>query len=294
MSTQAPLYITMHAADNVAIVANDGGLSAGTVLPSGLVLRDHVPQGHKVALEDLAEGDTVRRYDVPIGYANKAIPAGSWVHERLLKMPAARALAAMGAEVVAWDDGEAARAAAQSAPGPAESGQIAMRDPAPEMARFDALVLSPGIPHRYPAPHPSAAAAAAAGVPVWSDAELLFQAVRRSESKARFAGITGTNGKSTTTALLAHILEKQVKDVVFVTGDIHTFIGGDVRTDLGEGRNAALEFVGGSITMTSLGETDLNENEGAESTLAFHRAQLLLDAAALPAADRRRIRVKAA
>ena len=43
-----------------------------------------------------------------------------------------------------------------------------------------------------------------------------------------------------------------------------------------------------------LGETDLNENEGAESTLAFHRAQLLLDAAALPAPDRRKIRAKAA
>ena len=43
-----------------------------------------------------------------------------------------------------------------------------------------------------------------------------------------------------------------------------------------------------------LGETDLNANEGAESTLAFHRAQLLLDAAALPSPDRRRIRVEAA
>ncbi|ART51252.1 galactarate dehydratase [Acidovorax carolinensis] len=88
----APVLIRMHAADNVAIVANDGGLPAGTVLPSGLVLADKVPQGHKVALADLAEGETVRRYNVPIGYARQAIPAGSWVHERLLQMPAARAL----------------------------------------------------------------------------------------------------------------------------------------------------------------------------------------------------------
>jgi galactarate dehydratase len=51
-----------------------------------------VPQGHKVALVDLAEGAPVVRYNVPIGYAKKAIPAGSWVHERLLTMPAARAL----------------------------------------------------------------------------------------------------------------------------------------------------------------------------------------------------------
>ena len=87
-----PVLISMHADDNVAIVANDGGLPAGTMLPSGLVLVDKVPQGHKVALAHLAEGDTVRRYNVPIGYARQAIPAGSWVHERLLQMPAARAL----------------------------------------------------------------------------------------------------------------------------------------------------------------------------------------------------------
>eukprot|EP01041_Mallomonas_annulata_P019262 gene19262-38532_t len=87
----------MHAQDNVAIVANDGGLPAGTVLPTnvpgaGITLRDKVPQGHKVALVDIAEGGVVRRYNVPIGYALKDIPAGSWVHERLLQMPSARAL----------------------------------------------------------------------------------------------------------------------------------------------------------------------------------------------------------
>jgi len=114
-------------------------------------------------------------------------------------LPAAQALAAMGAEVLAWDDAPAAREAA------AASG-IAPRDPIAVMRGLDALVLSPGIPHRLPAPHPAAAAAIAAGVPVLSDAELLFQAVRAAGSRARFAGITGTNGKSTTTALLAHIL----------------------------------------------------------------------------------------
>lgn len=98
MNTPAlPLTIRMHPDDHVAIVANDGGLPAGTVLPAnvpgaGLVLRDKVPQGHKVALVDIAQGGVVRRYNVPIGYALKDIPAGSWVHERLLQMPAARAL----------------------------------------------------------------------------------------------------------------------------------------------------------------------------------------------------------
>ena len=90
-----PLIITMHASDNVAIVANDGGLAAGTVLATGLKLVDKVPQGHKVALVDLDAGAEVRRYGVVIGRAARAISAGSWVHERLLEMPAARSLAGL-------------------------------------------------------------------------------------------------------------------------------------------------------------------------------------------------------
>ena len=93
MSTPAlPHVIRMHASDNVAIVGNSGGLRAGTVLDSGLVLRDQVPQAHKVALVDLSAGQPVLRYGVEIGRAKAAIAAGSWVHERLLEMPAARAL----------------------------------------------------------------------------------------------------------------------------------------------------------------------------------------------------------
>jgi len=87
-----PLVIKMHAGDNVAIVANDGGLAAGTVLADGLTLLDRVPQGHKVALSAIAKDTAVVRYNVPIGYAIKDIPAGAWVHERLLHMPAARSL----------------------------------------------------------------------------------------------------------------------------------------------------------------------------------------------------------
>ena len=87
-----PLLIKMHEQDNVAIVANDGGLPAGTRIDGGITLVDKVPQAHKVALVDFAEGDAIRRYNVPIGYALKAIPAGSWVHERLLRMPPAREL----------------------------------------------------------------------------------------------------------------------------------------------------------------------------------------------------------
>eukprot|EP01036_Dinobryon_divergens_P038558 gene38558-50638_t len=91
-SPAAPLTIRMHASDNVAIVANDGGLPVGTPLPGGPVLRDKVPQGHKVALVDLPKGSPVLRYGVPIGQALADIAAGSWVHERLLQMPDARGL----------------------------------------------------------------------------------------------------------------------------------------------------------------------------------------------------------
>ncbi len=111
-------------------------------------------------------------------------------------LPAARALAAMGADVTVWDDRPEARAAATD---------LAVAEPT--MAGLTALVLSPGIPHRGPRAHRLALAATAAGVPILTDAELLFQAVRAAGPQARFAGITGTNGKSTTTALLAHILD---------------------------------------------------------------------------------------
>ena len=92
LDARPPHTIRMHALDNVAIAANDGGLAAGTALPGGLVLVDRVPQGHKVALVDLAVDAPVLRYGIPIGYALKAIAAGSWVHERLLRMPDARGL----------------------------------------------------------------------------------------------------------------------------------------------------------------------------------------------------------
>ncbi|MDQ8032650.1 MAG: galactarate dehydratase [Bordetella sp.] len=89
---QAPLYIKVHPNDNVAIVANDGGLPAGTVFPCGLTLVEGVPQGHKVALTDLVEGDEVVRYNVTVGYAARPLPRGSWINERVTTMPSARTL----------------------------------------------------------------------------------------------------------------------------------------------------------------------------------------------------------
>jgi len=62
--------------------------------------------------------------------------------------------------------------------------------------------------------------------------------------------------------LLQHIKKNNIKDVVFATGDIHTFIAGDVKTDLGAGDTVATEFVGGSITAQNFGETDLDVGGG--------------------------------
>ena len=97
------LYIRMHANDNVAIVANGGGLAPGAVFADGLILVERVPQGHKVALLDLPKGTPVLRYNVTIGVTNKHITAGSWVHERLLDMPAARSLAGLPIATVRAD-----------------------------------------------------------------------------------------------------------------------------------------------------------------------------------------------
>lgn len=92
-----PVLIRIHPQDNVAIVANAGGLAAGTALGDTwtgepLVLHERVPQGHKVALQTISQGSAVRRYNVPIGTALADIAAGAWVHERLLAMPSARGL----------------------------------------------------------------------------------------------------------------------------------------------------------------------------------------------------------
>jgi galactarate dehydratase len=86
-NSDTPRLIRIHADDNVAIVVNDFGLPAGARLPSGVALRELVPQGHKVALVDIAEGEAVRRYNVVIGYAAQLLPAGSWVNEQRLVMP---------------------------------------------------------------------------------------------------------------------------------------------------------------------------------------------------------------
>ena len=90
--TEQPRYIKLNARDNVAIVVNDFGLPAGSRFVCGLELKSFVPQGHKTALSDIAEGTPIVRYGETIGYAASTIRAGEWVDEARIRMPAAPAL----------------------------------------------------------------------------------------------------------------------------------------------------------------------------------------------------------
>src|SRR6266853_4117832 len=108
---------------------------------------------------------------------------------------AAQALAAGGATVLAWDDNPAVRDAV--------AAEIPLCDPAQaDWRQIPALVLSPGIPHTYPEPHPAVLRAREADSEIIGDIELLG----RAQPDASYVGITGTNGKSTTTALIGYIL----------------------------------------------------------------------------------------
>jgi len=108
----------------------------------------------------------------------------------------AKALVANGAEVWAWDDSEDVRARAAAADIPLVNLYEA------NWLEPVSLVISPGIPHRHPEPHPVAKLARDAGVEIICDVELLG----RAQADATYVGITGTNGKSTTTAAIAHVL----------------------------------------------------------------------------------------
>ncbi len=123
-------------------------------------------------------------------------------------MASVEALLASGARVTAWDRREEPRLALA---GRCELADIMKAD----LSRFDALVLSPGVPLNT---HPIAERARAAGVPMIGDIELF--ALARPELPAhKVVGITGTNGKSTTTALVHHILQ---------TARVPTTMGGNI------------------------------------------------------------------
>jgi len=119
----------------------------------------------------------------------------------------AEALVAGGAEVIAWDDNENARAAA-------EAREIQVTDwRGSEFGAYSALVLAPGVPLTHPEPHWSVKIARDAGVEVIGDICLFARERKFRAPTAPFVAITGTNGKSTTTALIHHILKSAGKDV---------------------------------------------------------------------------------
>ncbi|OUS11759.1 UDP-N-acetylmuramoylalanine--D-glutamate ligase [Rhodospirillales bacterium 47_12_T64] len=126
-------------------------------------------------------------------------------------LSAACALVKSGAEVWAWDDNPQGREKA------ADAGIkiVDLNDCAWD--KVHSLIMSPGIPLTHPEPHPIATAAITANVEVICEVELLYRVC----PKATFLGITGTNGKSTTTSLIAHILEEAGRDIA-VGGNLGT------------------------------------------------------------------------
>src|ERR1043165_5956713 len=127
------------------------------------------------------------------------------------------ALRAGGANVVAGDDGADRLAQA------AQVGFTTADLRTVSWANFAALILTPGAPLTHPAPHWSVLAARAAGVEVIGDIELFCRERRRHAPDAPFVAITGTNGKSTTTALTAHLMREAGHDVQ-IGGNIGTAI----------------------------------------------------------------------
>lgn len=146
------------------------------------------------------------------------IPARHWKGKRVAVlglarsgMAAVKAFVAGKAEVIAWDDKEELRQAAH------QEGAHIQDLASIAWDAIDGFLLSPGIPHRLPSPHPAAQQALAAAVPLLSDLDILYESV----TNAGFIGITGANGKSTTTALITHLLH---------TAGIEAQAGGNIGT----------------------------------------------------------------
>ena len=156
-------------------------------------------------------------------------------------LAAARALLAGGANLAAWDDKAASRDAAR-----AEGFELTDLNSA-DWSGFAALILSPGVPLTHPKPHWTVDRARSEGVEILGDIELFARAVNAApeHKRPRIVAITGTNGKSTTTALIGHICAEAGRDVR---------VGGNI----GVGVLALNDMHGGAVYVLELSSYQLD------------------------------------
>lgn len=128
-----------------------------------------------------------------------------------------KALEVGGAYFAAWDDSETSREAAR------QQNLTLVDLSQSDFSTYRALILAPGVPLTYPEPHWSVKKAKAAHIPVIGDIELFCRERQRVAPNAPFVAITGTNGKSTTTSLIAHLLTSAGRDVA-LGGNIGTAV----------------------------------------------------------------------
>jgi UDP-N-acetylmuramoylalanine--D-glutamate ligase len=195
-------------------------------------------------------------------------------------LAAARALIAGGAQVSLWDDKAATRDAA------AAEGFTLTDLAAADWSQFAAIMLSPGVPLTHPKPHWTVERAHAAGVEILGDIELFARTVNAAPEHRRpkVIAITGTNGKSTTTALIGHICAEAGRD---------TRIGGNIGTgvlaldDMHGGAVYVLELSSYQLDLTSSLKADVSvilnispdhlERHGTMETYVAAKRRILLN-----------------
>ena len=167
-------------------------------------------------------------------------------------LAAARALIAGGAEVAVWDERAQGLASAQ-----AEGLEIVDLSVA-EWSRFDALMLSPGVPLTHPEPHWTVRMARQAGVEILGDIELFARTVNLAPAhkRPRIVAITGTNGKSTTTALVGHLCAQAGRD---------TRVGGNI----GVGVLDLPDMHGGAVYVLELSSYQLDLTSSLKPDVAI-------------------------
>lgn len=170
-------------------------------------------------------------------------------------LTAARALIAGGAKVALWDEKPESREAAAAEGFPVVDLQAA------DWSQFAALMLSPGVPLTHPKPHWTVDKAKAAGVEILGDVELFARTVNAApvHKRPKIIAITGTNGKSTTTALIGHLCASAGRD---------TRVGGNI----GLGVLGLEDMHGGAVYVLELSsyQLDLTSSLKADATVLLN------------------------